>query len=319
MNKKIWSLENGEILYHGLHRNTGKKYTADTPFDNKIVPYLVMFCCAFVDVMCFYDLFTKISYHSPWMIGVEILGFIFGFDVIPIFVGIYLRRLRQGLIRERFPLILALAACLLVCSLNIALRITTMDQMTPDASRPSTGEVDITQEEAESNQQDQTYQQDQTSAALTVFGIGIPVVTSVGSLFISYFCYNPLLIRKRREEELIEAARDELRRFEAILSDYDAESDFAERLVEEDAGNFEAMRQLQRAMVISYCQYVREQLKEHLGDPTSNNVLSAEEHCEAILKRLDSELACLEDEPATAVSEGKNTITTVTSANRITA
>ena len=79
------------------------------------------------------------------------------------------------------------------------------------------------------------------------------------------------------------------------------------------------MRQLQRAKVVSYCQYVRERMKEHLGDPTSNNVLSEEHACEAILKRLDSELTCLEDEPATAVSEGKNTITTVTSANRITA
>ena len=46
------------------------------------------------------------------------------------------------------------------------------------------------------------------------------------------------------------------------------------------------------ALVISHCDYVRERLKEHLGNLTSNNVLS-ESSCETILARLDKELRLL--------------------------
>ena len=49
---------------------------------------------------------------------------------------------------------------------------------------------------------------------------------------------------------------------------------------------------MHKAMVIGYCDYVRQCLKEHLGNPTSNNVLS-ESVCESILARLDRELALL--------------------------
>ena len=62
---------------------------------------------------------------------------------------------------------------------------------------------------------------------------------------------------------------------------------------------------MHKAQVIGYCEYVRERLKEQLGNPTSNNVLS-ESVCETILARLDKELGLLNtqaaaDTPAVAV------------------
>ena len=53
------------------------------------------------------------------------------------------------------------------------------------------------------------------------------------------------------------------------------------------------MKKYQKALVLSYTDYVRQRLKEHIGDPTSTNVLS-EETCVAILERLDKELAALD-------------------------
>ena len=50
---------------------------------------------------------------------------------------------------------------------------------------------------------------------------------------------------------------------------------------------------MQRAVVINYCEYVRQRLKEHLANPTAINALS-EETCVAILERLDRELAALD-------------------------
>lgn len=281
----IWAMDNGEILYRGFHRDNAKKYRADTPFDCGIAPYLIMIFCAAVDGAVFYSLFSAISYDRPLMLGVQIAGFLFGFDVVPIYIGIQLRRLRQGISRDWFILWMALSVCVVVCGMNIALRLSTMDQMSTGAMvQTSILGVQV---------QETVKTADPTAAALTVFGIGIPMVTSVGSFFISYLTYDPLQIRKRRLEEMIGYKRDEIRRFEAVLSDYDAEADFALALMEADQGKFEQMQRMERAMVLGYCDYVRQRLKEQLANPTSNNILS-QEICTQIMGRMDRELAGLD-------------------------
>lgn len=162
----------------------------------------------------------------------------------------------------------------------------TVDLMSPSTVSNVTSYMGtVTQENTESNI-------DATAIALTIFGMGIPVVTSLGSCLISFITYNPLGIKKQRIAEMIEDTRDEVRRFDAIISDYDAEPDFAEHLEEEDEAKYQEVKMMHKALVISHCDYVRERLKEHLGNPTSNNVLS-EAACENILARLDKELGVL--------------------------
>lgn len=100
-------------------------------------------------------------------------------------------------------------------------------------------------------------------------------------------------VRKRAVEEMLTEKNDEIRRLDAILSEYDADPEFAEHLREDDEGKYEEMKKMQRAVVINYCEYVRQKLKEHLANPTSINALS-EETCVAILDRLDRELAALD-------------------------
>lgn len=318
MSKKsnnIWSLNSkGEIMNECMYRNNRKRFKADTPFDNSIVPYLIMIFCATVDGFVFYSLFSKISYDSPMMLGVQVAGFLFGFDVVPIFIGIQYKRLRQGLTKDKFILVMALIVCGLAFSMNIALRVTTIDLISPSAVRTVTSYIGTaTQETTESGI-------DPTAIALTIFGMGIPVVTSLGSCLISFITYNPLGIKKQRLAEMIEDTRDEVRRFDAIIDDYDAEPDFAEQLEAEDEAKYEEMKKMHRAMVVGYCDYVRERLKEHLGNPTSNNVLS-EEICENILARLDKELACLDGQTSHTVDmSGRDTkYTMMLRGNRATA
>lgn len=284
--RPLWHMENGEILCTDLHRDTARRYRADTPFDHPIAPYLILAFCASVDGAVFYSLFSAISYDRPLMLMVQIAGFLFGFDVVPIYIGIHLRRLRQGLSRDAFILWLALAACVTVCAMNIVLRAATMDSLNPAPVLRSgfLGNGAAAPEE------------DDTAIALTVFGIGIPMVTSLGSFFISYLTYHPLQIRSRREEALITEKRDEIRRLEAILADYDAETDFADHLEADDRKQYEQMQRAQRALVLHYCDYARQRLKEHLGDPVSCNILS-EETCSQLMARLTRELVALEEKP----------------------
>lgn len=287
-NKAIYSVDTatGEIVNERLHHNNRMRFKSDTPFDNNIVPYLIMVLCATSDGVIFYGLFCRLSYESPVMLGVEIAGFLFGFDVIPIFSGIQYKRLRQGITKDRFVLVMALVVCGLAFAMNIALRLMTIDLISPSTAGVATSYMGtVTQETADSGI-------DVTAIALTIFGMGIPVVTSLGSCLISFITYNPLGIKKQRIAEMMEDTRDEVRRFDAILDDYDAEPDFAENLEAEDEAKYQEMQKMHKAKVITYCDYVRERLKEQLGNPTSNNVLS-ESVCENILARLDREMGLL--------------------------
>lgn len=278
---------NGEFMYQGLNSHISKKYKADTPLDKSFVPYLIMAFCAVVDASVFISLFKMISYDSPFMIGIQVAGFVYAFDAIPLYLGIHLRRLKQGLSKDFFIFWLALAVCVLAGAMNIVLRIMTIDQMSPDLAATVSSYYGTVVEGSVKNEIDPT------AVALTIAGIGIPFLTSIGSFFISYLTYNPLKVCQRREEEMLAVKRDEVRRLEAILSEYDADEEFAEHLKQDDEGKLAEMKKMQRALVVGYCDYVRQRLKEHLGNPTAINALS-EETCIAILERLDRELAALD-------------------------
>lgn len=277
----------GEFLYNGLNAHTRKKYKADTPLDKSFIPYLIMLVNGIVDGAVFLGLFKLISYDSVFMLMIEVAGCLFGFDVVPLYLGIQFRRLKQGLSKNRSILWLALGVCVLACAMNITLRLTTIELLAPDLSSASVSYFGAVAAEANDAGPDQT------AIALTVFGIVLPILTSVGSFFISFLTYNPLKVRRRAAEEMLAEKNDEIRRLDAILDEYDADPAFADHLRQDDEGKFEETKKQLRAAVVNYCEYVRQRLKEHLANPTSINALS-EETCLAILDRLDRELAAFD-------------------------
>lgn len=259
---------NGEIIYHGLNSHMSHKFKADTAFDKPFVAYVVMLLCGAIDAMCFINLFSLISYDSPFILGMQVCGLLVGFDLIPCYLGIHLRRLKQGLTKDKFIVWFALSASAIAFLINIVLRISTIKLMSPD------GIVDA------------------NAISLTVFGCFIPFVTSLASFFVSYLLYNPLQVRKKNIEILMYEKQDEIRRLQAFLDEYEMESDFGEHLVKDDEEKYEAMLRYQIALVLGYCDLVRQRMKEHLGTPSASNALS-EETCASILNRLDQELTAL--------------------------
>ena len=287
-NKSIFSRDSkGEFIYNGLNAHTSKKYKADTPLDKSFVPYLIMLFCAVVDCTVFLNLFKLISYDSPFMLCIEVAGFLFAFDAVPIYLGIQLRRVKQGISKDKFILWIALGVCVLAVILNVYLRVSTMELMSPDAASASTSYFGVVAEQTASTGVDRS------TVALTVFGICLPVLTSCGSFFISYLTYHPLKVRKRAAEEMLAEKTDEIRRLDAFIGEYEADIDFAEHLKEDDEGKYREMQKYQKALVLSYADYVRQRLKEYIGDPASTNALS-EETCITILDRLEKELAAFD-------------------------
>ncbi|MCD8049765.1 MAG: DUF4299 domain-containing protein [Clostridia bacterium] len=278
----------GGLIYNKLNSHIEKKCPADTPPDKSFVPYLIMLLCAVVDASVFINLFESISYENPFMLAIEVAGFLFAFDVVPIYIGIQLRRLQQHLCKERFILWLAFGVCAIAFLMNFTLRTATIDKISPDLSSESTSYFGTVAETSGDGSISST------GVALTIFGIGLPMLTSVGSFFISFPIYNPLQIRKRTLEELLGEKDDEIRRFNAILREYEADDKFAERLFSDDECKYREMQNMIRAKVASYCDYVRQRLKEHLATPAAINAIS-EERCIDILERLDRELAAFKE------------------------
>lgn len=275
----------GELIYtkHNQHLS---KNDPDTPLDKTLVPYLIMAFCAIVDATVFINLFKQISYDSPFMLGVEVAGFLFGFDVVPIYLGIYIRRLNQGLAKGKMILWCALTACAVSVLLNVFLRIATIDSLSPDMS---VNNAMFLNSAAPSEPASGV---DSTAVALTVFGIGLPLITSLGSFFVSYLTYNPLKIMKNRLEKLIGSKKDDVRQITAIINEYKLNEGFAEDLIHDDDIKFEEMKRMHKAIVLGYCDYVRVRLEEHLANPVALSALS-EESGEAILQRLQKELTAL--------------------------
>lgn len=283
---------NGEIIYHSLNSHINKKYKPDTALDKPFVPYLVMLLCGATDFVFFYNLFKMISYDNPILLGFQVVALLFGADVVPVYLGIMYRRIKQGLCRDKSTAWLALIACVLTFIINIVLRLLTMDQMSPNLSSATTSFIGSV---SQGLQKSEAAGVDPTALGLALTGIVVPFVTSIGSFFISSLSYNPLLVRKRRDEEMLAEKKDEIRRLKALLSEYDADPEFANHLIQNDKGEFEEMKKAQRVLVLSYCDYARQRIMEHLATPTAISALS-EETCVAIMDRLDREVAALDME-----------------------
>ena len=196
---------NGEFVYNGLNSHTSKRYKADTPMDKSFVPYLIMVLCGTIDAACFINLFKLISYDSPFLLAIQVAGFLFAFDVVPLYLGIQFRRIKQGISKDKFIMYMALVVCAMACVLNIILRLMTMDQMAPDLSTSTVSFIGSTPQVV---QESEATGVDATALGLALVGIVIPFVTSLGSFFISYLTYNPLMVRKRNQEELIAEKKD---------------------------------------------------------------------------------------------------------------
>ena len=258
----------GELVQDNLHDFTRDKYKADSPFLWGPIPFLLMAACIVIDIAFFRSLFVRISYDDPTMIILEVAGLAFAADVVAAYAGILGKRINQGLSRDKLNLYLLLAVPILALIVNGALRVATMPLMSVDGSV------------------------DDAAIALTIIAIVTPVFTSIGNFAISFQTYDPLGKRMCREEIALDEVRDYCRRLEAIKEECDSFSE--KRMKEMDRQHLaNAKKELINDALMRYAD-VKVKLMEHLGDPTSTNVLS-KSRCDEIFDRINKELKALEN------------------------
>ncbi len=281
----------GTLRRGALGSHIRKKYAPASPLEHPFFAYFIMVLCASVDTALFLELFRRNSKSGDGILILEILGFIFCFDVLPIYLGAHLKKLQQGLTRCKWTLILACIVCFAGIFCNTALRIITIKQADPviTEEEETAGEEYVTRRDSE--EETVTADKEITPAAIvtTLTGICMPILTSCGSFYISFQISNPLKAKRKVLEELIAEKKDELRHLDSMLEEYNAISETA--LKEDDDMRFAEMQKLLRAMAIRYSTYVRLAFQDHLaGDPVAVSQLSSPPSAE-FLRRLDDTLA----------------------------
>lgn len=273
----------GELVDPSLLDDITEKYTPDSLFLRNCAPYLIMAICFAIDGCFFYSLFSLISYDRPLLLWVQIAGFLFGFDFVPIYAGVLYKKLQQGLSDDKLMLRLALGVCALICAANIGLRAVTINVMAPDTSQSDSYFVD---QQAEENAAAET-SPDAVAWMVAITGMIVPVVTSVGSFVISNTCYEPLLIKKQREERMIVRKADKIRRLNTMIQDYEADQDMEQRLLNEDEKQYAAAKAMITGLLLEYHDYIRQRLMAKLQEPASISILSVPSESSVLLDALD--------------------------------
>lgn len=254
-NWTFWRLDNqGNIKFITRDWISSKRDKPDTFWNHPILLGVIIIVCALVDFACFMQIFGKLLPDTELVRWVSILGMLFAFDFVPVYLGLNLRKRLQGYNVKELMLIAMVGVFALAFLTNVYLRISLRDLILP-------------------NLVDETITSPY-AVTFAVFASILPLLTSIGSFTISYSMANPLNTEKLALETERNHLMDSIGQIDALLKEYDADGDFYDRLISDDNKQYETMKQMIREKREEYRDYVREMIKEQLGEELSTNTLS---------------------------------------------
>lgn len=265
--REMWeTAKNGEILDLSVKKS---QHRAETLFESRKAPYVWACILALVDIAVFFSLFAHIGYDSPALIMAQIAIFLIVFDVLPIYLGLLVKKQRQGLEVEKRNIIIIVVLIILGFVLNMILRIMTIELLSGSSSAASVALEALLVNETES-------EIPMSDIGYTLFSIVSPMICAVLGYAVSYINSNPLQWQAWAQEDQIRYKQDEVRRVEAIVNEYENNKLYAQNLLKDDEDQFIASIYEIISRTTEHCIYVRQKLKEHLLDPASSSALSVD-------------------------------------------
>ena len=273
-NMNAWKVgKDGNTYFNGRREGLKNESSYSNMWENPRIALVIMLFCCGIDFAMFKGVLGSFLNDHIVIQWFSIAALLAAFDVGPIYGGNYLKKKKQGYNCDSIILYICIAAFAIAFIGNFALRIKARDIMMPPETTTGTstfGSLD-TGSVQESNPMAMIW---------AVFGAVLPLVTSMISFIVSYAASNPL---KQERVQLAETAIDieeSIQQIEAALAENDADPDFLARLQGEDRAKYEIALEMTKKMALTYTDYVRERLKEHIGEPVSINQLSLAKHHE---------------------------------------
>ena len=286
----LWQLDGQGNLHFGLREKLVRRnHRPDTALEHPAAAWVFMFFFGLLDLIMFKDLFGTFLYAHQSMQLVSIIALLAGFDVAPICLGVLLKKHEQKLPVSKLAAAILTGAFVLALALNITLRAATKDRVLPDFSVKQTA---ITSGQPSADHEP-------LANAYAVFAAFAPLLTSGVSFAVSHMSANPLKNRLKSLALSQVQLEDEITQLEAVLTEYDMDEDRFRRQLDSDEALQANLIRLTREKAFYCFDYVRERLKEHLGDPTSSNILSKDQRqaLESLLHTLEERASAPQPQP----------------------
>ena len=257
--------DSGSIINHAMELVEDNYSKPVSILDNPKVSIPILIICVLTDLVCVLNTQSYIVYDSPLILGLSTLGLLIGLDCAPIFLGKALKNRSQGFNSSRLMMFILFLAFIIAAAFNMALRIKLKDIVLPDFSTAATSLIGDVEQSSGSND---------IALLYAIFVASIPVITSLASFGVSFNTSNPLkdeIIKLRASKKIIE---DGIIETEAILEEYESDRDYYNRLLEDDDERYNQTVELIEEKAVYCSDYVKEKIKEKLGDAAANNELS---------------------------------------------
>lgn len=269
----------GNIEFKTKSRINAMEAKPDTVWNHTFILCLIVLICMAVDFFNFKQVFDSFLLDRPLARAAGILAFLIAFDVLPIWIGLNLKKKSQGYKINAPVLIMMIGVFVLGFAANLALRAVTKTMVIPPDSIFSGGINGEVQAPSD------TGANPELALVYAAVAIIIPLITSIASGTVSYLISDPLkkhMLKLEKEHDVLTGA---LQYLSATEEEYKKIEDTREHILKREEEKYEEAKM----MVIMHSQYlkdyVREQLAIHLADPVSTNVLSkTEDRSEAIRK-----------------------------------
>ena len=282
-NKPLWKIDKqGNLNYHLRMDHAGELYTPDTIWERPVVTFILMILCAILDYVVFKQLFAVILYDQADIQKLSVLGCLIAFDVAPIYLGLLMKRHQQGFQIDWNTVYCLLIAFLLVCIGNLWLRITVKDILVPGSSASNTSVFNSIEGSGSKSE----------ALPYAIFSSLLPFATSLVSYGASYISANPLKARVKKLHVHQIQLEDAINQVNSILQEYEEDAELGARLLAEDNQMYLAAEKRTQELGFWYGDYVRERIKEHLGDPAATNELSKD-----VRQQLEKMLATMPELP----------------------
>lgn len=273
----LWQIDREGNLHFPLRREQlPNLYCADSGWESPSAAVAVMLICGLLDFVVFKQLFATMLYDYVLIQWLSIIGCLVAFDLAPIYMGILTRKKSQGYRVNSTVILLLFCSFFMVLVGNVFLRIIQRNVLVPDLSAFSSSILGPVEE---------TTQENEVAYPYAVFSSLLPLATSIVSFAVSYISSDPLKAKLRKlHQEQIEL-EESIGMISSVLLEYDMDPDLKGRLQQDDDYAYYDKIQMVRELGLQYCDYVRERLKEHLGEASCTNELSKDIH-EKLLEHL---------------------------------
>ncbi|MDR1464753.1 MAG: hypothetical protein LBJ11_05575 [Oscillospiraceae bacterium] len=257
--KQLYRIDkDGNLNFQPLDKLHRDKYKPDSVWNHTWVLMLIVIACMVADFASMSSLFAAFLYDNVFLRYICIIGMVLVMEVAPIYLSYSLKKRACGYNVETISIVIPLVAFVVGAVINIMLRIVTRNEAFPDLSNLTTSVIGGGAVQTGDSSKPLYY---------AIFFAILPILTSLIAFAATYTMSNPLNHERKKLEKAHIDLIQHIDQLEAVLSEYDSDGNYLERMQTDDDAKYNAALSMIRSQRDEYFDYCRQRISEHLASP----------------------------------------------------